>query len=189
MELLTQALDWLAAHESILSGIAAVAAILGVLFALSVKSYRYFTNRMNTTSSSPGTGARQEAASTRPQVRYCQLPDDHRIAWASSGTGFPLVRSLGWFTNLDVEASSPVASAFWNRLARNLTLVRYDGRGIGLSDRDIDEFSSDTRLEDLESVIDASGFDKFALMGLSEGGPTAIRYAAKHPDRVACLPA
>ena len=139
MELLTQAVDWLVAHESILSGIAAVVAILGVVFALAVKSYRYITARVSTGSSSSGTGPR--VASFRPQVRYCQLPDNHRIAWAMTGTGFPLVRSLGWFTNLDVESSSPVASAFWDRLARKHTLVRYDGRGIGLSDRDIEEFS------------------------------------------------
>ena len=185
--MLTQALNWLVAHESVLSGVAAATAILGVLFAFSVRSYRYVRSRVDSDRSSPVDGAKKKAAGTGPQVRYCPLPDGHRIAWASSGAGFPVVRSLGWFTNLDVEANSPVASAFWDRLARNQTLLRYDGRGVGLSDRDIDEFSSDTRLEDLESVIDASGVDKLALLGLSEGGPTAIRYAAKHPERVACL--
>jgi pimeloyl-ACP methyl ester carboxylesterase len=187
MELLTRALNWLVSHESVLSGIAAAAGILGVLFAFSVRSYSYVKSRVDNGSSSPNEGAKKKAVSNRLQVRYSQLPDGHRIAWASSGAGFTLVRSLGWFSNLDVEANSPVASAFWDRLARNQTLLRYDGRGIGLSDRDIDEFSADTRLEDLESVIDASGVDKLALLGLSEGGPTAIRYAAKHPERVACL--
>jgi pimeloyl-ACP methyl ester carboxylesterase len=185
--MLTQALNWLVAHESVLSGVAAAAAILGVLFAFSVRSYRYVRSRVDGDRISPVDGAKKKAVGIGPQVRYCPLPDGHRIAWASSGAGFPVVRSLGWFTNLDVEAKSPVASAFWDRLARNQTLLRYDGRGIGLSDRDIDEFSADTRLEDLESVIDASGVDKLALLGLSEGGPTAIRYAAKHPERVACL--
>ncbi|MEH6571296.1 MAG: alpha/beta hydrolase [Halioglobus sp.] len=185
--MLTQALNWLVAHESVLSGVAAVAGILGVLFAFSVRSYRYVNSRAHSGSSSPDDVAKRKTSVTGPQVRYCQTSDGHRIAWASNGAGFPLVRSLGWFSNLDVEANSPVASAFWNSLAQNQTLLRYDGRGIGLSDRDTTEFSSDTRLEDLESVIDASGVDKFALMGLSEGGPTAIRYAAKHPDRVACL--
>jgi pimeloyl-ACP methyl ester carboxylesterase len=76
--------------------------------------------------------------------------------------------------------------SFWQRLSRNHQLIRYDGRGIGLSESTT-EFSAEKRLEDIEAVVDAAGLDQFALMGSSEGSRTALRYVAKHPGRVTHL--
>jgi pimeloyl-ACP methyl ester carboxylesterase/DNA-binding CsgD family transcriptional regulator len=67
------------------------------------------------------------------------------------------------------------------------TTVRYDERGFGLSDWQVPDFSFESRISDLEAVIDASGFDEFALLGMSQGGPVAMAYAHRHPERVTRL--
>ncbi len=66
-------------------------------------------------------------------------------------------------------------------------MIRYDERGCGLSDRDVEDFSLDARIGDLEAVIDAAGFDSVDLLGISQGGPVAITYTARHPERVSRL--
>jgi pimeloyl-ACP methyl ester carboxylesterase/DNA-binding CsgD family transcriptional regulator len=76
---------------------------------------------------------------------------------------------------------------FFERLARNRRLVRYDARGCGLSDWDVPEFSLDVWLRDLEAVVDAAGLKRFSLLGISQGGPIAIAYAVRHPERVSRL--
>jgi class 3 adenylate cyclase len=73
------------------------------------------------------------------------------------------------------------------RLSRNHTLVRYDGRGMGLSDRNATDFSLQAKVRDLEAVIDSLALTKCAIMGISEGGPTAVAYTVKHPERVSRL--
>ena len=72
-------------------------------------------------------------------------------------------------------------------LADGHTVLRYDERGCGLSDRDVDDLSLDARVADLEAVVDAADVDRLALLGMSQGGPVAIAYAARHPDRVSNL--
>jgi pimeloyl-ACP methyl ester carboxylesterase len=183
MEWLTQLFGWIAEHESVLSGIAAAIVIVGVIAALSSRTMGLFRTGTKETRDEE-----QQSAETtiQQQIRYCQLDNGHKVAWAAAGSGYPLVRSLGWFTDLELEWNSKLAP-FWHELASAYQLIRYDGRGMGLSDRDVDEFSPATRLEDLEAVIEASGVEKFALMGLSEGGSTAIKYAYKYPERVSHL--
>lgn len=181
MDSLSGLFAWIGENEAVLSGIAAVIAIAAVVFALSTQTFGLF-RRKSLTGSVNNSGLRQ---SKIPQeIRYCRLDSGLKIAWATAGSGLPLVRSLGWFTNLEAEWDSDVASPFWQALASRYQLIRYDGRGMGLSDRNVEDFNPDTRLEDLEAVVDASGVEKFALMGLSEGGSTAIRYAHKYPERV-----
>jgi pimeloyl-ACP methyl ester carboxylesterase/DNA-binding CsgD family transcriptional regulator len=72
-------------------------------------------------------------------------------------------------------------------LADGRTVLRYDERGCGLSDRDVEDVSLDARLADLEAVIDAAGLDRMALLGMSQGGPVAVAFAARHPERVTHL--
>ena len=71
-------------------------------------------------------------------------------------------------------------------LSAHHTLVRYDERGCGLSDHDV-EFSFDAWVADLEAVVDAAGLDRFALLGVSQGGAVSIAYTARHPERVSHL--
>jgi len=181
MEALSSVFDWVASHESGLSGIAATVAILGVIVTLAARASAWLPARRR--ESVAVTPARQ----LEQEVRYCTTPDGISLAWASVGKGPPLVRSLGWFTNLETEWSHAAGRQYWERLARQRRLIRYDGRGIGLSQRPVLEFTPESRLTDLETVIDAARLDRFALMGASEGGATAVAYAARHPERVTHL--
>ena len=120
------------------------------------------------------------------EIRYCRTTDGVNIAYAETGEGTPIVRTLGWFTHLEVEWSSPLGRSFWQRLSRDHRLIRYDGRGMGLSESTT-KFSAETRLNDLEAVVDVLELDQFALAATSEGSRTALRYTVKHPERVTHL--
>jgi len=123
------------------------------------------------------------------QVRFCTTPDGVRLAYASSGSGPPMVKAANWLTHLDFDWDSPVWRHWWQALSRHHTLVRYDERGCGLSDWDIDgaSYSLEAWVRDLETVVDALGLERFPLLGISQGGPIAVTYAARHPERVSHL--
>ena len=121
------------------------------------------------------------------EVRFCTARDGTRIAYAVHGQGPPLVRTATWLTHLEYDWESPVWKHWLAALGETHTFLRYDERGCGLSDRDVQDFSLDTRVGDLEAVIDAAGFERCALLGMSQGGPVAIAYAAKHAERVSQL--
>ena len=116
-------------------------------------------------------------------IRFCRTVDHVNIAWASLGRGPALVRALGWFSNLEYEWAWPRARRFWEMLGEGRRLIRYDGRGMGLSDP-WKKFSPELRLRDLEAVIAASGERSFDLVGLSEGCGTALTYAVRNPSKV-----
>jgi DNA-binding winged helix-turn-helix (wHTH) protein/pimeloyl-ACP methyl ester carboxylesterase len=121
------------------------------------------------------------------QIRFCASADGTRLAYATVGSGPPLVRAAHWITHLDYDWQSPVWRHWLAGLARQRTLVRYDERGCGLSDHDVDDFSLDARVRDLEAVVDDLGLERFPLLGVSQGGAVAIAYAARHADRVSRL--
>lgn len=123
----------------------------------------------------------------RQYIRFCTTADGVRIAYATSGEGAPLIRIAGWLTHLDFDWESPLWSHWFEELSRGYQLVRFDARGIGLSDRDVDEISVEGWVRDLEAVVDDLGLDHFPLLGVSQGCSTAIAYAARHPDRVSRL--
>jgi class 3 adenylate cyclase/pimeloyl-ACP methyl ester carboxylesterase len=121
-------------------------------------------------------------------IRFCKTPDGVRIAYATSGKGYPpLVRVIGWFTHLEYEWENPLWRTPIDLWSENHLVVRYDGRCMGLSDRGVRKLGMDTAVTDLETVIDAAGLEKVALMGLSAGGPAAILYALRYPERVSHL--
>ena len=121
------------------------------------------------------------------RIRFCESRDGTRIALATAGEGPPLVRVNNWFTHLELDWASPVWRHWSEALVEKRTLVRYDPRGSGLSDRDAVDFSLDAMVSDLEAVVDALGLRRFALMGLCQGGVVAAAYAARHPERVSRL--
>jgi pimeloyl-ACP methyl ester carboxylesterase/DNA-binding winged helix-turn-helix (wHTH) protein len=128
-------------------------------------------------------GERRSGAAAQ-EIRFCQTPDGARLAYAVMGEGPPLVRSAHWLTHIDDDLHSPVWRHWLEGLSRNRTLIRYDERGCGMSDHDIAEFSTEKFVTDLETVVDAAGLERFDLLGVSQGGPVAIVYAVRHPDRV-----
>ena len=121
------------------------------------------------------------------RVRFCTASDGVRIAYATSGDGPPLVKPANWLTHLEYDWESPVWRHWLRELSRDRTLVRYDERGCGLSDRDAADLSFDAWVRDLETVVDAMGLERFPLFGLSQGCAVAIAYAARHPERVSRL--
>ena len=121
------------------------------------------------------------------QIRFCSSKDGVRIAYATWGSGPPLVRAPHWATHLEFDWESPVWRPWLSLLARRHTLIRYDQRGFGLSDRNGVDLSFERHIEDLEAVVDAAGLKQFVLTGMTGGGPIAVAYAARHPDRVSHL--
>jgi pimeloyl-ACP methyl ester carboxylesterase len=123
------------------------------------------------------------------QIAFVETPDGVRIAYATTGAGPPLVLVLGWGTHLKEGLGSPLydASGSLGRYSRDHLVVRYDGRGFGLSDRNVTDFSLEARVRDLETVVDALGLERFALYAFSAGGPTGITYSDRHPERVSQL--
>jgi len=121
-------------------------------------------------------------------IRFCTSHDGTRIAYATMGSGPPLVRAAHFLTHLEFELRTPVWRPWLVEYSRNRTLVRYDQRGCGLSDRDVTDFSLDAMVADLEAVVGAARFDdRFPLFGASQGSAVAIAYAARHPERVSRL--
>ena len=120
--------------------------------------------------------------SSEQEIRFCTTSDGVSIAYSAVGTGPYIVRVLGHFTHLEAEWEWPDLRRFWEHLAERHTVVRYDGRGIGLSDPYAGEFTEDTRQRDLDAVLTAIGVEKAVLLGVSEGGWTAATYAIQHPD-------
>jgi pimeloyl-ACP methyl ester carboxylesterase/DNA-binding CsgD family transcriptional regulator len=121
------------------------------------------------------------------QIRFCKTSDGARLAYASVGSGPPLVKAANWLSHIEYDWRTPIWRPLYERLARNRRLIRYDERGCGLSDWDVDDFSLDAWVRDLETVVDAAGLERFPLLGISQGGPIAIAYTVRHPERVSRL--
>jgi pimeloyl-ACP methyl ester carboxylesterase len=117
-------------------------------------------------------------------IKYCETSDGIRLAYSVIGSGPLLVRVLGHFTHLEMEWEWPDLRHLWERLAERFTVVRYDGRGIGLSDKYGGDFTEETRQIDLDAVLDAVDARDANLLGISEGGWTSAAYAASHAHRV-----
>jgi DNA-binding winged helix-turn-helix (wHTH) protein/pimeloyl-ACP methyl ester carboxylesterase len=123
----------------------------------------------------------------RQEIRFCRTRDGTNLAYAIVGEGPPLVRAAHWITHLDYDWQSPVWRHWLVGLARHRTFVRYDERGCGLSDHDLKDVSLEAWVQDLESVVDDLGLERFPLLGVSQGGAVAVAYTARHPERVSKL--
>lgn len=121
------------------------------------------------------------------EVRFCRSADGTRLAFAVHGAGPPLLLSCCWLSHLEFDWESPVWRNFLLDLGKLATVIRYDERGFGMSDWDVSDFSLEARVADLEAVVDAAGLDRCAMVGMSQGGPVAITYSVRHPDRVSRL--
>jgi pimeloyl-ACP methyl ester carboxylesterase/DNA-binding SARP family transcriptional activator len=123
----------------------------------------------------------------RQDVRFCTSSDGVRIAYATVGSGSPLVKTANWLNHLEFDWESPIWRPLFHAFASDHTFVRYDSRGNGLSDWDVESLTIDAFAGDLEAVVDAAGVDRFPLLAMSQGCAIAVEFAARHPERVSKL--
>jgi DNA-binding winged helix-turn-helix (wHTH) protein/pimeloyl-ACP methyl ester carboxylesterase len=122
--------------------------------------------------------------SLRQEIRFCTAGDGVRLAYSAVGAGPPIIKSANWLNHLEFEWESPVWKHWIAALTRHHTLIRYDERGVGLSDWSVEDISFPAFVRDLESIVEANSPPRFTLLGISQGAAVACAYAARHPERV-----
>lgn len=127
------------------------------------------------------------AAASHQDITFARASDGINLAIGTSGSGPVLLKTANWLNHLEFDWQSPIWSPLFSRFAERLCLVRYDGRGSGLADRDAADISFDGFLRDLDAVTATIKAERFALLGLSQGAAAAVAYAVKHPERVSKL--
>lgn len=123
----------------------------------------------------------------KQQIRFCTTQDNVQIAYSVTGDGLPLVKAANYLTHLEHDWHSPVWSHWWQGLAETHQLIRYDARGSGLSDWDVESYTMEDWVHDLEAVVTACNLDRFSLLGISQGAAVCVAFAAKHPERISKL--
>jgi pimeloyl-ACP methyl ester carboxylesterase/predicted ATPase len=129
----------------------------------------------------------ERASAPKQDIRYCLTPDGVRLAYATVGEGPVMVRAPHWMTHLEYDCDSPIWRPWIEELSRSYRLIRFDQRCNGLSERGVSEVSFDAMLSDLEAVVEATGVERFILLGVSQSCAVSVAYAAKHPERVRAL--
>ena len=126
-------------------------------------------------------------SATEPRIRYAIAPDGASIAHWTLGEGPPLVYMAGGPWGHVASSYAPECRRWYERLARDRTVVRYDVRGTGWSERDVADHSLVAQVADVEAVVDRLGLERFDLLGAVDAGPAAVAYAARHPERIGRL--
>lgn len=139
------------------------------------------------TVSEGGKPAAATGVTLQQEVRFCTASDGVRIAYAAVGSGPPLVKAANWLSHLEYDWQSPIWRHLFAELAGEYRLIRYDQRGNGLSDWDVEDISFDAFVRDLEAVTEVIGLERFPLFGMSQGCAACIAYAVMHPERVSHL--
>ncbi|MCJ7509669.1 MAG: alpha/beta hydrolase [Dehalococcoidia bacterium] len=123
-----------------------------------------------------------------PRIQYARTADGVSIPFWELGEGTPLVEMPTIpVSHIQMEWQFPEWRRWYEFLTQRRKVVRYDCRGAGLSDRDVDDFSLDAQVLDLEAVVDRLGLERFVLLSSIHAGPAGIAYAARHPERVSHL--
>ncbi|MEM8751280.1 MAG: alpha/beta fold hydrolase [Pseudomonadota bacterium] len=120
-------------------------------------------------------------------IGFCKARDNVNIAYGEVGTGRPLVKAANWLNHLELDWGSPIWGQTFLACAHERRFIRYDSRGNGLSDWNVNDISMDSFVADLEAVVDTLGVERFPLLGISQGCAVSIEYAARHPERVSGL--
>ncbi|HVU30150.1 MAG TPA: alpha/beta fold hydrolase [Sphingomicrobium sp.] len=118
------------------------------------------------------------------EIRTCRASDGTKIAYAVSGSGFPLVKAQNWITNLHTDRTNPSYRHWIAEGSRSNRFVRSDMRGFGMSEPDPAVFNFEAMVGDLAAVVDDADLGEFDLLGVAHGAPIAMAYAARHPQRV-----
>jgi class 3 adenylate cyclase len=123
-----------------------------------------------------------------PRVQYTRTKDGVSIAFRAIGEGEPLIFMPSMpMSHIEYEWQFPEWRAFYERFAERRRIIRYDGRGTGLSDRRPMTYSMETLQLDLDAVVEKLGLDRFALFAAYHPGPVAVRYSVQNPDKVTHL--
>jgi class 3 adenylate cyclase len=123
-----------------------------------------------------------------PQVQYAKTSDGVNIAFATAGSGPPLVYARTWAaSHVQLDWQGEDAGKLYEALAAKRTLITFDRRGAGLSDRGVSELTLETLTLDLEAVVDHLELERFALMGFRFGMMVSAIYALRHPERISAL--
>jgi pimeloyl-ACP methyl ester carboxylesterase/DNA-binding CsgD family transcriptional regulator len=124
----------------------------------------------------------------RQRIRFLRTRDHVQLAWAEAGSGPLLVKAANWITHLEYDLESPVWRHWIRFFSDHFRFVRYDERGCGMTDWNVDDLSVEKWTDDLEEVITAAQPDgPVHLLGISQGAAACIGYAIRHPERVGKL--
>jgi len=124
----------------------------------------------------------------RQRIQFLRTPDGVQLAWAEAGAGPPMIKASNWLSHLEYEWESPVWRHWIRFFSDHFRFVRYDERGSGMSDWNVDDLSNERRIEDLEAVVVAAAPpEPFALLGISQGAAACLGFAARHPELVSHL--
>jgi pimeloyl-ACP methyl ester carboxylesterase len=121
------------------------------------------------------------------EIRFCATPDGVQIAYSVRGRGPAVIIVGNWLTHLELDMKSALRRTLIERLARDHQVIRYDARGNGLSDWEVEDISFEASVGDLETMINELGLDRVDLVGQSQGAAISAAYAARHPDKVTHL--
>lgn len=120
------------------------------------------------------------------RIRYTSTEDQVSVAYLDAGAGYPILHMPYPMNHLQLQWGHPIFRASQEALAERYRLVAFDGRGQGLSDKDVADFSLDGLVKDAEAVGAATGLERFAIF-CGFATPAALTYAAKHPEQVSHL--
>ena len=128
-----------------------------------------------------------EPLNTRTHVRFCNSADGTALAFTVIGSGSPLMWISLQYTDNDLVSPGPASKHWMAALAARHTVIRFDMRGCGLSERKPVRMSLDAWIEDIEAVVNAAGLTRFAMVSVCTGSYAAIEYAARHSHRLTQL--
>ena len=131
--------------------------------------------------------SKPETETLEQDIRFCVAPDGVGLAYSVVGEGPTIVKTANWLSRLEFDFKSQIWRPWIEELSDGYSILRYDARGNGLSDWDVDDISFDAWVSDLEVVVDAAQVDRFALFGISQGCAVSLAYAVGHPDKLSHL--
>ncbi len=135
----------------------------------------------------PKVEAHRASLAEAQEIRFCTTKDNVRLAWTMNGEGPTVVKAPNWIGHLELDLRHPGLAPITTSIAERYRLVRFDARGNGLSDWDVEDISFDRFVDDLERVFDAAEVERAPILGISQGGPIAAAFAARHPKRVSAI--
>jgi class 3 adenylate cyclase/pimeloyl-ACP methyl ester carboxylesterase len=135
----------------------------------------------------PEVAARRASMAQAQEIRFCTSKDNVRLAWTVNGDGPTVVKAPNWIGHLELDWRNPGLAPITTAIAEQWRLVRFDARGNGVSDWDLEEFSFDHLVDDLERVFDAAEVERAPILAISQGCATAAAFAARRPERVSAI--